>query len=59
MAARNQFLDDIGIHLGTDGTVLLGIRPDNGEDPQGDEDTLYLYNIEPTKKIPCSFVLRW
>ena len=40
MAARNQFSDDIDIHIGTDGTVLCGIRPDNGEDPHGDEDTL-------------------
>jgi hypothetical protein len=40
MAARNQFSDDIDIYLGTDGTVVWGIRPDNGEDPHGDEDTL-------------------
>jgi hypothetical protein len=35
-----KFSDDVDIHLGTDGTVLWGIRPGNGEDPHGDEDTL-------------------
>ena len=42
-----KFSDDADIHLGTDGTILWGIRPGNGEDPYGDEDTISTQAVIP------------
>ncbi len=42
-----KFSDDADIHLGTDGTILWGIRPGNGDNPYGDEDTISTQAVIP------------